>query len=482
MSDIRVRIAPSPSGFLHVGVARTAIFNWLYARSKGGVFILRIEDTDVERSSPEMVDSIINSLKWLGLDWDEGPYFQSERIDLHKKYLDRLLESGNAYRCFCTPEELTAKREKARKDKADYRYDRTCLRLSPQEIQKRLDAGMSYVLRLKVPEGETRFDDMVYGEMVRQNKDIEDFVVCRRDGRPLYNFVVAVDDYEMGITDIIRGNDHQTNTFKQVLIYNALGLPSPRLAHLPLIFDEKKKKISKRDKAANASDYAKDGFLPEAVLNYLALLGWSPKDNREILTIPEIIKAFDIKGINKSNAVFDPVKMRHFNGEHIRKKSNHELAVMVAPLLIKADLSTKYGLETRWRYLMDVIGLLKDRCDFLQHFVERGRYFFQSPVSYEAKGVKKYFRLENAERLQKLADLFNSLKDFSHEILEKTLKGLAEELGIKTGELIHPTRLAVTGMITGPGLYEVLELLGRDEIVARMRTAARYIGEKVSNE
>jgi nondiscriminating glutamyl-tRNA synthetase len=482
MSDIRVRIAPSPSGFLHVGVARTAIFNWLYARSKGGVFILRIEDTDVDRSSPEMVDSIINSLKWLGLDWDEGPYFQSERIDLHKKYLDRLLESGNAYRCFCTPEELTAKREKARKDKADYRYDRTCLRLSPQKIQKKLDAGMSYVLRLKVPEGETRFEDMVYGEMVRRNKDIEDFVVCRRDGRPLYNLVVAVDDYEMGITDIIRGNDHQTNTFKQVLIYNALGLPAPRLAHLPLIFDEKKKKISKRDKAANASDYAGEGFLPEAVLNYLALLGWSPKDNREILTIQELIEAFDIKGINKSNAVFDLIKMRHFNGEHIRKKSNHELAIMVAPLLIEADLSTKYALETRWRYLMDVIGLLKDRCDFLQHFVERGRYFFQPPVSYEAKGVKKHFNLESAERLGKLADLFNNLRGFSHEMLEKTLKGLANDSGIKTGELIHPTRLAVTGMITGPGLYEVLELLGRDEIVERMRTAARYIKEKVSNE
>ena len=341
MSDIRVRIAPSPSGFLHVGVARTAIINWLYARHQGGKFILRIEDTDVERSSNEMINAIIDSLKWLKLDWDEGPIFQSQRMSLYASYVDKLLASGNSYRCFCTPEELAARREEAKRNKTDYKYDRTCLHLTPDEIKKKLDANVPFVVRVKIPDTEeTAYDDMVYGRMVKKNADIEDFVVCRNDGRPLYNFVVVVDDHEMGITDVIRGNDHQTNTFKQIILYDALGLPVPRFGHLPLILDERKKKISKRDEAANASDYGKQGFLPEAVVNYLAMLGWSPKDDWEIFDIPELIEAFDIGGIGKANAVFDFVKMRHFNTEHIRRKSNHELATMVAPLLAKGNIKS----------------------------------------------------------------------------------------------------------------------------------------------
>jgi glutamyl-tRNA synthetase len=430
MSEIRVRIAPSPSGFLHVGTARTAIVNWLYARHTGGKFILRIEDTDADRSSDDMVQAIIDSLKWLGLDWDEGPYFQSQRSDLYQKYIDKLLASGNAYRCFCTSEELQARREEAQKNKTDYKYDRTCLHLSPDEVQKKIDAGMPFVVRVKVPEGETAYDDLVYGRMVKQNKDIEDFVVCRNDGRPLYNFVVVVDDHEMGITDIIRGNDHQTNTFKQILIYFALNLPLPRLAHLPLIIDERKKKISKRDKAANASDYGAQGFLPEAVVNYLSMLGWSAKDDREIFTIPELIEAFDLNGITKANAMFDSVKMLHFNSEHIRMKTDHELAEMVAPLIVRAGVYSKYGLEARWKYLLDVIGLLKDRANVLGDLVERSEYFFQAPIVYDEKGVGKHFMPENAERLDKLADKFEALEKFDHENIEQALKSLAEELDI----------------------------------------------------
>jgi nondiscriminating glutamyl-tRNA synthetase len=479
MSNVRVRIAPAPSGFLHVGVARTAIFNWLFARSQGGKFILRIEDTDAERSSPEMVEAIIRSLTWLGLDWDEGPYYQSQRMDLYKSYLDRLLASGNVYRCFCTPEELAARRADAEKNKSDYRYDRTCLRLSPEAVEENLRRGMPHVLRMGIPDGETRFDDLVYGEMVRQNKDIEDFVVCRSDGFPVYNFTVVVDDHEMGITHIFRGNDHQTNTFKQIAIYRALGLPIPRLGHLPLIFDLRRKKISKRDKAANASDYGREGFLPEAVVNYLTLLGWSPKDDREVFTIPELIATFDIRGANKANAIFDQVKMRHVNGEHIRLKSNHELAVLVAPLLIAADLSTKYGLETRWRYLMDVVGLLKERAAVLGDFVERGAYFFQPPAKYDPDGVVKHFTVDSAECLESLADIFEGLPSFAKEEIETALKNLADAREIKAGLLIHPTRLAVSGMTSGPGLFEMLELLGKRETVERMRTAAHHIRDKV---
>lgn len=482
MSEIKVRIAPSPSGFLHVGTARTAIVNWLYARNKGGKFILRIEDTDADRSSDDMVQSIVDSLKWLGLEWDEGPYFQSQRAELYQTYIDKLLESGNAYRCFCTPEELQARREEAQKNKTDYKYNRTCLNLSPEEVQKKLDAGTPNVVRIKVPEGETGYDDMVYDRMVKQNKDIEDFVVCRKDGRPLYNFVVVIDDHEMGITDIIRGNDHQTNTFKQILIYDALGLPVPRLGHLPLIIDERKKKISKRDAAANASDYGAQGFLPEAIVNYLSMLGWSPKDDREILTIPELIEAFDIGGVNKANAMFDQVKMRYFNGEHIKKKTNHELAVMIAPLMAEAGVYTKYGLETRWQYLMDVIGLLKDRADVLGELVERSEYFFQTPEIFDEKGVKKHFLHENIDRLEKLAGKFEALDKFDQEHLDSALKSLAEELELKAGQLIHPTRLATTGLTKGPGLYELLELLGREETVKRMTAAADYIRKMAPTE
>ncbi|MDD4052968.1 MAG: glutamate--tRNA ligase [candidate division Zixibacteria bacterium] len=475
MSEVRVRIAPSPSGFLHVGTARTAIFNWLFARHNGGKFILRIEDTDEERSDSAMVEAITDSLKWLGLNWDEGPIFQSQRWDRYTHYLDRIKQSGRVYPCFCTPAELQAKREEAQKNKTDYRYDRTCLRLSPDEIKKKLDAGIPHAWRLQIPDGETRFTDLVYGEMVKQNKDLEDLIICRSDGRPIYNFAVVVDDHEMGITHVIRGNDHQTNTFKQVLIYDALGFPAPEMAHLPLIFDQRKKKISKRDKAANASDYAKEGYLPEAVVNYLAMLGWSPKDDREIMTLPELIEAFDLRGANKSNAIFDPVKMRHFNAEHIRRKTNHDLAVMVAPLLIAADISTKYGLETRWRYLMDVIGLLKDRCGLINEFVEQAACFFQPPTAYDAEGKQKHFNVETADRLDKLADVFDGLADFTHDAVEAALNNLAETLGVKAAQLIHPVRLAVTGRTKGPGLYELLVLIGRQETTARMRAAARYI-------
>lgn len=475
MSEVRVRIAPSPSGFLHVGTARTAIFNWLFARHHGGKFILRIEDTDEERSDNAMVEAITGSLTWLGLNWDEGPIHQSQRWDRYTHYLDLVKQSGRVYRCFCTPAELQAKREEAQKNKTDYRYDRTCLRLTPQEIQNKLDAGIPYAWRLQIPDGETRFNDLVYGEMVKQNKDLEDLIICRSDGRPIYNFAVVVDDHEMGITHVIRGNDHQTNTFKQVLIYDALGFPAPQMAHLPLIFDQRKKKISKRDKAANASDYAREGYLPEAVVNYLAMLGWSPKDDREIMTIPELIEAFDLRGANKSNAIFDPVKMRHFNAEHIRRKTNHDLAVMVAPLLIAADVCTKYGLETRWRYLMDVIGLVKDRCGVLTEFVEQAACFFQPPVAYDPDGKDKYFTVEAADRLDKLADVFDGLTEFTHDTVEAALNHLAESLDVKAALLIHPVRLAVTGRTKGPGLYELLVLLGRQESTARMRAAARFI-------
>ncbi len=480
--EIRTRIAPSPSGFLHVGTARTAIINWLYARSKGGKFILRIEDTDADRSSGEMVTAIIDSMKWLGLDWDEGPIFQSKRGELYQTYLDQLISSGNGYRCFCKADDLNAKREEARANKKNYRYDRTCLQLSSDEVATKVANGEKNVIRLKLPEGETTYDDMVYGAMKRQNVDIDDFVVCRNDGRPLYNFVVVVDDHEMKITDVLRGNDHQTNTFKQVLIYNALGLTPPRFGHLPLIFDERKKKISKRDQAANASDYGKAGFLPEAVVNYLTLLGWSAKDDSEIFSIEDLIKVFNLSGIGKANAVFDPVKMRFVNGEHIKMKSNHDLATLLMPMLVEANICTYLGLETRWQYLMDVVGLLKSRCQTIEEFVERSAYYFVPPHEYDEKGMAKQFNSEAVERLTQLADRFEKAGKFDAATIESTLKQLATQSDLKIGLLIHPTRLAVSGMTVGPGLWEMLEVIGQDETISRMRQAVSFINDRTQDE
>lgn len=481
-TEIRTRIAPSPSGFLHVGTARTAIINWLYARSTGGKFILRIEDTDADRSSGEMVTAIIDSMKWLGLNWDEGPYFQSERGELYQKYLKQLLDSGNGYRCFCKADDLNAKREEARANKKNYRYDRTCLQLSSDEVAQRVTNGDKNVIRLKLPEGETIYDDMVYGEMKRQNVDMDDFVVCRNDGRPLYNFVVVVDDHEMKITDVLRGNDHQTNTFKQVLIYSALDLTPPRFGHMPLIFDERKKKISKRDKAANASDYAKEGFLPEAVVNYLTLLGWSAKDDSEIFSVKDLIKVFTISGIGKANAVFDPVKMRYVNGEHIKMQSNHDLATLLAPMLVEANVYTKYGLETRWKYLMDVVGLLKSRCQTLEEFVDRSAYYFEQPRQYEEKGMSKHFDIASAERLTQLAERFENADKFDAATIETTLKEMATASDLKLGVLIHPTRLAVSGMTTGPGLWDMLEVIGQEETIKRMRQAVIFINNRKQDD
>ncbi|HWR83241.1 MAG TPA: glutamate--tRNA ligase, partial [Candidatus Deferrimicrobium sp.] len=397
---VRVRIAPSPTGYLHVGTARTAIFNYLFARHTGGKFLIRIEDTDVERSDAALIDPILSALEWLGLHWDEDIVYQSARTDTYTKAIRHLLDSGHAYPCFCTSPELEAGRERARAGKGPTRYDRRCLRLPTAEISRRKDTGEKFAVRLKIPEGDTSFDDMVAGNITRQNEETEDFIIARSDGTATYNLAVVVDDHDMGITHVIRGNDHITNTFKQIHIYRALGWSLPRFGHVPLILRPDKRKVSKRLGDKDVNEYRVEGILPEAMFNYLCLLGWSPKTDREIYSIDELIHLFNASSLNTSNAVFDEDKLLAFNHAHVARKSDHELAELVAPLLVESGLSTKYWLQTRWDYLRAVVGLLKDRVRRLNDFVVFGRHFFAFDYRYDQEAAARYFLPEKAALLE----------------------------------------------------------------------------------
>jgi glutamyl-tRNA synthetase len=475
MSEVRVRIAPSPTGFLHVGTARTAVYNWLFARNQGGKFILRIEDTDVARSSEEMVRVILDSLSWLGLNWDEGPYYQSQRNELYRKYAYLLLEKKKAYYCYCSPEELKIRREEAQRQKIAWKYDRKCLKRSTEEIAELERKGALKAIRLLVPEGNTSYRDLVYGELSIENKNIDDLVLLRSDGTPTYNLACVVDDVEMKITHVIRGNDHIANTYKQILIYQALDKGAPHFAHLPLILGMDRAKISKRFQAVSVTDYREQGFLPEAVVNFLALLGWSPKDEKEILSQAELIQRFSLEDVHQANPVFDIQKLEWMNGEYIRQKSEEELYQIVKPFILSADLlsDTEYALQKE--RVQKILALLKERCRRLNDFAENGGYFFKSVFDYDQKGVQKLFRPEAAERLLAVKEEYENLDGFSKEETEATLRMLAESLHVKPADLIHPVRLALTGITMGPALFDIVELLGKEEVVKRLERAAEFI-------
>lgn len=478
--SVRVRIAPSPSGFLHVGTARTAVYNFLFARHHKGKFILRIEDTDTARSSEEMVFVILEGLKWLGLDWDEGPIFQSQRNELYKEWGEKLARTGHAYWCFCTPEELEERRKAAIAQKIAWKYDRKCLKLSPEEVEANKKSGKPAALRLKVPEGKTGFKDLVSGLLERQNTDIEDMVCLRSDGRPTYNFAVVVDDFDMKISHVIRGNDHISNTFKQILLYRALDLPTPEFGHLPLILGADKKKVSKREGAVAVTDYRDLGYFPETMLNFLTLLGWSPGDGREIMSKEELVAAFSMERVNAANPVFDEQKLEWMNGEYIRKFSDEELLERVFPFLEKAGL-VKPDMKTALRdYLLKVISLLKERCRLLTDFAGLGDYFFNEEFEYDLKGVEKQFADPKAAgRLTKVIEVWKELEPFSKEKTEDALRILSEKEGEKAAAFIHPIRLAITGKTMGPALFDIVETLGRERVLSRLSRAVEFIKSQV---
>jgi len=473
-TNVRVRFAPSPTGFLHVGGARTALFNYLFARHHRGTFVLRVEDTDRARSSDEMTDAILDGLRWLGLGWDEGPLFQADGLVRHQADAQHLLESGSAYRCFCEPGALEARRAAAGGDPKETRYDRFCLENVPRdESDRRAAAGESHAVRFLVPDGVTGWTDAVYGAIEFANADIEDFVILRSDGTPIYNMAVVSDDVAMDITHVIRGDDHVSNTPKQILIYRALGAPLPDFAHVPMILGADGKRLSKRHGATAVGEYREQGILAEAMTNFLALLGWSPGTEEEILTMAELVERFSLDAVNRKSAVFDPRKLWWLNGQHIARRSAAELLADVGPRMVGAELLSEAALATRAVWLADLIELLKPRARTLDDMVLQATPYLRDDFPFDDDAVAKHWsdRAATAGRLEALRTALAGLDAWSEGALETTIRELAGTLGTGAGTLIHPLRVALVGMAVSPGIFEVAALLGRERVLARIDRA-----------
>ncbi len=491
MNQVIVRFAPSPTGYLHIGGARTALYNWLFARKHNGKFILRIEDTDLERSTDESIRGILDGLQWLGLDWDEGPNFQTQRLNYHKEAAQKLLANGSAYKCFCTKEALEAKRLKAQQEKSDYRYAGTCRNLSPDDARKREEQGLPFVVRFKVPQtgGMVAFDDAVYGHIEKRYEDIEDFVVLRSDGQPLYVLSNAVDDSMDTISHVIRGQDGIANTPKQILMYQALGYELPVFAHMPLTLDINKAKISKRKHGdvVTVAYYKERGFIPWALCNFLALLGWSTSDDRELFTRDELIEAFSMEGIVRHNSIFnyrpgdpknwtDP-KAISINARYLSMMSFEELMPYVRKELEESNLwdAAYEGEKKQW--FEETVNLIRTRLHTLKDFSTVGRPYFSDDFTFEDAAVAK--NLKKDDRVKQLlidtAEQFDKLSVFNIENAENVIRVLAEGKGVKPGLIINAVRTAVTGQSAGPGLFEVLAAIGKERTIARLRKAAEII-------
>ena len=489
---IRVRFAPSPTGYLHIGGGRTALFNWLYVKKYGGTFILRIEDTDKERSNDENTRSILEGLKWLGLDWDEGPFLQSDGVERHKQVATELLAAGKAYRSFATAAEMEAQRKQADAEKRPWQRDVPSRRLSKEESDARAAKGEPFTLRFLVPEdeGATVFQDGVYGTQERKHKDTEDFALLRPDGSPLYNFVVVCDDIHMAITHVIRGQDHLSNTHKQILLYEALGKKPPEFSHLPLINAPDRSKLSKRKhgEVVSVTTYRDKGFIPEAFRNFLALIGWSSGTDKEFFTTPELIEAFSLSGVSRGNAIVnfsenDPRqwtdrKALHLNSEHMNKMPIGTLAPMVEAELKYAGLWDESWAEgwNRREWFKSTVDLLRPRFITLKDFSGLGRAFFDKTFDIDPVAVEKNVDKDPGLRkwLVELASRFKAISTFNKETVEVELRKLADELGVKAGLLINGSRTVATGVSVGPPLFDLLECLGQETVVERLLKAETF--------
>lgn len=484
----RVRFAPSPTGYLHIGGARTALFNWLYARRHGGTFVLRIEDTDVERSSEDMVAGILEGLQWLELDWDEGPhiggphgpYFQSARLDRYRAAAERLLRAGHAYYCYCSAERLRAERDKAEQRGEAWQYDRACLRLAPEHIAALEAARAPRAVRFKVPAGRTSFDDAVHGRIEFDGENIEDFVLLRSDDHPTYHLSAVVDDVEMRISHVIRGDDHISNTPKHVLLFRALEAEVPAFAHVPLILGSDKKRLSKRHGATSVTEYRRQGYLPDAMVNFLALLGWSPGGDRELISRDELIQSFSLDGISGGNAVFDQAKLDWMNGQYIARMPIGALANALMPFFNDAGLRVP-GFETTRdvMWFSRVLELLRPRAKRLTDFVELARPFLSETVEYEPDAVDKYLSDPAlGAHLEALIESLRATDPFDEPHVEAAVRRTAAQRDVKAGALIHATRVAVTGRTTSPGLFEMLALLGRERTLTRLGRLVAWLGAR----
>ncbi|MFY7922959.1 MAG: glutamate--tRNA ligase [Gemmatimonas sp.] len=473
----RVRFAPSPTGFLHVGGARTALFNWLYARKYDGVFLLRVEDTDRARSTDESTRAIFEGLEWLGLTWDEEVVYQGANVARHYADAHRLLESGAAYRDFTPQSELERLRADAEARGDAFKFDRTMAELSPEALAQKLANNEPYAIRFRVPEGTTEWPDLVHGRIAFPNKDIEDFIILRSDGTPVYNMAVVSDDIAMDITLVMRGDDHISNTPKQILLYRALGAEVPQFGHVPMIHGTDGKKLSKRHGATAVGDYQHQGLLPQAMLNFLALLGWSPGDDVEVMALPELIARFDVTHLHAKAAVFDTKKLEWMNGQHLASIPIDELAAIVAPLIERAGLATVADLATRHAWFCGVLELLRIRARLTDEIVAQAGLFFTELVEFDADAVSKQWRDADAtaQLLEKTHARLVTVDAWEPAVMEDALRKLAEELGVSGGKIFQPLRVALTGLTVSPGIFDVLLYVGRERSLARIANAVSYL-------
>ena len=463
MEQIITRFPPSPTGYLHVGNARTAIFNWLYARHMNGRFVLRIEDTDTRRSTQDSVDVIFDSLQWLGIDWDEGPYFQTQRIDIYNEYIKKMIDSEHAYYCTCSPKQIDAMRQQAMASGKKPRYDGTCR-------EKGLKKTENAVVRFKAPlTGTTLVEDVIKGNIVFQNDELDDFVICRSDGTPTYNFVVVIDDISMNINTIIRGDDHVMNTPKQILLYHALGAPLPTFGHVPMVLGSDRSRLSKRHGAMSVTAYRDMGFLPDALVNYLVRLGWSHGD-QEFFTRDELIRVFDLKSIGRSAGIFDPEKLLALNAEHIKATSPVNLVAPLKPFLKSLEVEIKTD-----EYISKVIKTLAPRSKTLAEMAQAALFFYLEDIPYEEKAARKFLKPAALAPLKLLTKELGALASYTQEILEDVFKKVMDQTGLKLGKIAQPVRVALTGRTASPGIFEIIAILGPERVIPRLEKAIQFI-------
>ena len=463
MKNPRVRFAPSPTGYLHIGGARTALFNWLFAKQNNGKFLLRIEDTDLERSKAEYIDQITDALSWLNLKWDEDIVLQSNNKARHEEMVQKMLDNGTAYRCFLQKDELDQLRQNSEQKKEIFRVPQTYRDLSKNEEQKMLSDGKSFTVRLKIPEGETEFTDLVYGTIKVQNKDLDDFIIARSDGSPTYNFVVAVDDSDMNISHVVRGDDHLANTPKQILVYRALGLNEPIFAHLPMILGPDKKRLSKRHAATNVQEYKEKGFTAQAILNYLSLLGWNPDSDKEIFTDNELIESFQFDQVQKKSAVFDEKKLLWISQQHLTEMSVRDAMNEIY------KLNPDWGDGLDWNYLKEIVKLIKDRSKTITEISEMSELFFQESLEYDQELISKTFKEESISITKDFKNALESCQEWNRNEIEIIFDNLMAQHDVQIGKVMKPIRVALTGIPFGPGIFDLILLLGKDMCLKRLR-------------
>ena len=480
-APVRVRFAPSPTGYLHVGGLRTALYNYLFARKNHGTFVLRIEDTDRARIVEGAVENLIDTLHWAGLEYDEGPrkggpfapYVQSERLSLYRDHVNQLLDNGHAYRCFCTSERLDEMRKGQEKNGLPSKYDRRCLNLSRSEAEEKLASKIPFVIRMKVPDSTTiSFHDLIRETVEFSSSLVDDQVLLKSDGYPTYHLANVVDDHAMQISHVIRGEEWLSSTPKHVLLYNFFGWQIPTFAHLPLLLNPDRSKLSKRQGDVAVEDYRAKGYLKEAMINFIAMLGWNPGTEQELFSLEELIEQFSLDRVNKSGAIFNLEKLNWLNFEHLRKKSSQEMIPLLRDELSRSGIPDA---DFKDDYLIKVIDAMRERVSFVHDYIEQGRYFFEPPKVFDPEVVKKRWKAETPNELKMLVDQFSKLSGSAKEDFEGALHRTAQTLNIGNGLLIHAVRLAVSGVGGGPGVFEILSILGRDESIKRMKYAAEHI-------